>query len=55
MQLDVAAFELQEGALGGGEQMGFGTGIEAAVGAGERDFLVRRGRRLAALMQGHKI
>lgn len=49
MELDVAAFEFEVGALGGGEDVFGGADREAGVGAGEGDFLVGGGHRLAAL------
>ena len=49
MELDVAAFDLQVGPLGRGQQVALGAGVQAGTGAGDGHFLVRRGRGLAAL------
>jgi len=49
VQFDVAAFDLQVGALGGGEDLLFGAGGQAGTGAGDGHFLVGGGRGLTAL------
>jgi len=49
MQLDIPAFDLQVGTLRRGEQVGFGAGVEATGGTGNRHFLIGSGGGFATL------